>query len=197
MSPVVAVAAHGAWLTPICDGQPIEVPRRDEALVDRDPRSGHPALDQASTQLRVMNHARAFGAGTHEPAAPAGEAAGRHQPGLDTPLQRPGSGCGSRQDGAGSGRMRVGLPGKRRLMTRRGGYHGDTFLAMSIWHSARRHALAVTDVLGRLGAAWAATDHDPALQRGVSRQLAQHAGELAAVVAVWCGRMRSGAMKTN
>ncbi|OYL16002.1 aminotransferase class III-fold pyridoxal phosphate-dependent enzyme, partial [Streptococcus pneumoniae] len=25
-----------------------------------------------------------------------------------------------------------GLPGKRRLMTWRGGYHGDTFLAMSI-----------------------------------------------------------------
>lgn len=69
VSPVVAVAAHGAWLTLIRDGQPIEVLDAMSSWWTAIHGHGHPALDQAlTTQLRVMNHVM-FGGLTHEPAA--------------------------------------------------------------------------------------------------------------------------------
>lgn len=135
VSPVVAVAAHGAWLTLIRDGQPIEVLDAMSSWWTAIHGHGHPALDQAlTTQLRVMNHVM-FGGLTHEPAARLAKLLVDITPaGLDTVFFSD-SGSVSVEVAA---KMALqywrgrGLPGKRRLMTWRGGYHGDTFLAMSI-----------------------------------------------------------------
>ncbi len=40
--PVVAVGAHGVWLTLVRDGRQIEAHRRDELVVDGDPRAWPP-----------------------------------------------------------------------------------------------------------------------------------------------------------
>ena len=67
--PVVAVAAHGAWLTLIRDGEPIEVLDAMSSWWTAIHGHGHPVLDAALTaQLGVMNHVM-FGGLTHEPAA--------------------------------------------------------------------------------------------------------------------------------
>jgi adenosylmethionine-8-amino-7-oxononanoate aminotransferase len=77
----------------------------------------------------------------------------------------------------------LGRPGKHRLMTWRGGYHGDTFTAMSICDpEGGMHALW-TDVLARqVFAPQVPTDYQPRYSREFEAQLAAHADELAAVV---------------
>ncbi|WP_424071759.1 aminotransferase class III-fold pyridoxal phosphate-dependent enzyme, partial [Mycobacterium sp.] len=66
---IVAVAAHGAWLTLVRDGKPIEVLDAMSSWWTAIHGHGHPVLDAALTaQLGVMNHVM-FGGLTHEPAA--------------------------------------------------------------------------------------------------------------------------------
>ena len=76
-----------------------------------------------------------------------------------------------------------GRPGKHRLMTWRGGYHGDTFTPMSICDpDGGMHSLW-TDILARqVFAPQVPRDYDPAYSAAFEEQLAQHATELAAVV---------------
>ena len=76
-----------------------------------------------------------------------------------------------------------GRPGKRRLMTWRGGYHGDTFTPMSICDpDGGMHSLW-TDVLAQqVFAPQVPRDYDPAYSAAFEAQLAGHAAELAAVV---------------
>ena len=76
-----------------------------------------------------------------------------------------------------------GLPGKRRLMTWRGGYHGDTFTPMSICDpDGGMHSLW-TDVLApQVFAPQVPRDYEPAYIAAFEAQLAEHAAELAAVV---------------
>jgi adenosylmethionine-8-amino-7-oxononanoate aminotransferase len=76
-----------------------------------------------------------------------------------------------------------GRPEKRRLMSWRGGYHGDTFTPMSICDpDGGMHSLW-TDILARqVFAPQVPRDYDPAYSAAFEEQLTQHRSELAAVV---------------
>ncbi|MDT5329964.1 MAG: adenosylmethionine---8-amino-7-oxononanoate aminotransferase, partial [Mycobacterium sp.] len=76
-----------------------------------------------------------------------------------------------------------GRPAKRRLLTWRGGYHGDTFHPMSVCDpDGGMHSLW-TDVLAHQEfAPQVPTDYDPAYTEVFEKQLAEHADELAAVI---------------
>jgi adenosylmethionine---8-amino-7-oxononanoate aminotransferase len=147
---------------------------------------GHPALDAAMTsQLATMNHVM-FGGLTHEPAARLAQLLVEITPaGLDTVFFS--------DSGSVSVEVAVkmalqywrsrSLPGKRRLMTWRGGYHGDTFTPMSVcdpdggMHSLWTHILAQ-----QVFAPQVPHDYDPAYAAAFEKQLAEHAAELAAVI---------------
>ena len=147
---------------------------------------GHPVLDAALTaQLGVMNHVM-FGGLTHEPAARLARLLVDITPsGLETVFFS--------DSGSVSVEVAVkmalqywrsrGRPGKRRLMTWRGGYHGDTFTPMSICDpDGGMHSLW-TDILAHQEfAPQVPRDYDPAYSAAFEAQLAQHAAELAAVV---------------
>ncbi len=76
-----------------------------------------------------------------------------------------------------------GRPGKRRLMTWRGGYHGDTFTPMSICDPEGGMHSLWTDILARqVFAPQVPRDYDPAYSAAFEAQLARHRSELAAVV---------------
>lgn len=190
VSPVVAVAAHGAWLTLIRDGQPIEVLDAMSSWWTAIHGHGHPALDQAlTTQLRVMNHVM-FGGLTHEPAARLAKLLVDITPaGLDTVFFSD-SGSVSVEVAA---KMALqywrgrGLPGKRRLMTWRGGYHGDTFLAMSICDPHGGMHSLWTDVLAaQVFAPQVPRDYDPAYSAAFGRFEAEHPN------ALWTGDVLHG-----
>ena len=184
--PVVAVAARGAWLTLSRNGKPIEVLDAMSSWWTAIHGHGHPVLDAALTrQLGVMNHVM-FGGLTHEPAARLAQLLVDITPaGLQTVFF---SDSGSvsvevavkmalqywRSQGRGK---------KQRLMTWRGGYHGDTFTPMSIcdpdggMHSLWRDVLAA-----QVFAPQVPRDYDPDYTVAFEAQLAGHADELAAVV---------------
>ncbi|ORB72955.1 adenosylmethionine--8-amino-7-oxononanoate transaminase [Mycobacterium scrofulaceum] len=186
VAPVVAVAARGAWLTLIRDGTPIEALDAMSSWWTAIHGHGHPVLDAALTrQLGVMNHVM-FGGLTHEPAARLAQLLVDITPaGLDTVFFS--------DSGSVSVEVAVkmalqywrsrGRPGKHRLMTWRGGYHGDTFTPMSVCDpDGGMHSLW-TDILARqVFAPQVPRGYDPAYSAAFGRQLAQHAGELAAVI---------------
>ena len=186
MPPVVAVGARGAWLTLVRDGEPVEVLDAMSSWWTAIHGHGHPVLDAALTaQLATMNHVM-FGGLTHEPAARLAQLLVDITPaGLETVFF-----CDS---GSVSVEVAVkmalqywrsrGRPGKRRLMTWRGGYHGDTFTPMSICDpDGGMHSLW-TDILARqVFAPQVPRDYDPAYSAAFEAQLAEHAAELAAVV---------------
>ena len=74
-------------------------------------------------------------------------------------------------------------PKKHRLMTWRGGYHGDTFTPMSVCDpDGGMHSLW-TDVLAhQVFAPQVPTDYDPDYSAAFEAQLTEHADELAAVI---------------
>lgn len=184
--PVVAVAAHGAWLTLIRDGRPIRALDAMSSWWTAIHGHGHRVLDAAlTTQLATMNHVM-FGGLTHEPAARLGRLLVElTPPGLDTVFF----------SDSGSVAVEVavkmalqywrsrGRPAKHRLMTWRGGYHGDTFTPMSICDpDGGMHSLW-TDILARqVFAPQVPRDYDPGYSSAFEAQLAEHAAELAAVV---------------
>ena len=77
----------------------------------------------------------------------------------------------------------LGRRGKHRLMTWRGGYHGDTFTPMSVCDpDGGMHSLW-TDVLAHQEfAPQVPRSYDPAYSAAFEKQLSEHAGELAAVI---------------
>ena len=96
----------------------------------------HPALDEAvREQLERMAHVM-FGGLTHEPAIASGRALGRAR------ARRAWSACSSptpgrcrwrsRSSSRSSTSARCGHADRTRLLTVRGGYHGDTFGAMAV-----------------------------------------------------------------
>ena len=133
---------------------------------------GHPVLDAAITrQLATMNHVM-FGGLTHEPAARLAQLLVEITPdGLDTVFFSD-SGSVSVEVAVKMALQywrSIGRGGKHRLMTWRGGYHGDTFTPMSVCDpDGGMHALW-TDVLCRRPGVRAAgaVGLRPRLQRGV------------------------------
>jgi adenosylmethionine-8-amino-7-oxononanoate aminotransferase len=185
-APVVAVGAHGAWLTVIDGGRRVEVLDAMSSWWTAIHGHGHPVLDAAITnQMATMNHVM-FGGLTHEPAARLAQLLVKITPeGLDTVFFS--------DSGSVSVEVAVkmalqywrsgGRRDKHRLMTWRGGYHGDTFTPMSVCDPhGGMHALW-TDVLAHQEfAPQVPTEYDPAYSESFEKQLSEHADELAAVI---------------
>ncbi|MBF4997546.1 adenosylmethionine--8-amino-7-oxononanoate transaminase [Nocardia sp. BSTN01] len=146
----------------------------------------HPVLDAALVeQSRRMSHVM-FGGLTHEPAVRLSQLLVQLTPdGLDKVFL-----CDS-----GSVSVEVaakmclqywralGQPGKRRLFTWRGGYHGDTFTPMSVCDPEGGMHSLWTDVLAeQIFAPVPPVDFDPAYVAELDRLLAAHAHETAAVI---------------
>lgn len=146
----------------------------------------HPVLDEAATaQLGKMSHVM-FGGLTHAPAAELAELLVEITPaGLDKVFF------------ADSGSVSIevaikialqyqrarGRPARNRLLTWRGGYHGDTLAPMSVCDpDGGMHAMW-TDVLTAQHFAPAPpAAHDPAYVAELEAAVAAHADELAAVI---------------
>lgn len=190
LAPVVAVGAHGAWLTVVppdgADDDRLEVLDAMASWWTAIHGHGHPVLDRAVTdQLATMNHVM-FGGLTHEPAVRLAQLLVEITPaGLDTVFF----------SDSGSVAIEVavkmalqywrsrGRGAKHRMMTWRGGYHGDTFTPMSVCDpDGGMHSLW-TDVLNRqVFAPQVPADYDAAYLETFEQQLAEHADELAAVI---------------
>jgi adenosylmethionine-8-amino-7-oxononanoate aminotransferase len=184
--PVVAVGARGAWLTLSHDGREVEVLDAMASWWTAIHGHGHPVLDAAITgQLATMNHVM-FGGLTHEPAARLAQLLVELTPdGLDTVFFS--------DSGSVSVEVAVkmalqywrcrGRGDKHRLMTWRGGYHGDTFTPMSVCDPDGGMHTLWTDVLARQEFAPAVpASYDVAYSAAFETQLAEHADELAAVI---------------
>ena len=150
----------------------------------------HPALDAAAKeQLGRMSHVM-FGGLTHEPAVTLADRLAALAPaGLEHVFL-----CDS---GSVSVEVAVkmclqywrsrGLPAKNRLLTWRGGYHGDTFLAMSVCDPEGGMHRMWDGVLPRqvfagLPPAGFAAGVDEAYADELRELIRQHSGELAAVI---------------
>ena len=147
----------------------------------------HPVLDAAAAdQLGRMSHVM-FGGLTHEPAVRLCERLVAMAPaGLEHVFL-----CDS---GSVSVEVAVkmclqywlsaGRPAKRRLLTWRGGYHGDTFMAMSVCDpEGGMHAMWDGVVARQLFApAPPAGPIDPGYAATLAGLIGEHAGELAAVI---------------
>jgi adenosylmethionine-8-amino-7-oxononanoate aminotransferase len=186
VAPVVAVGARGAWLTLVRDGRRIEALDAMSSWWTAIHGHGHPVLDAAlTTQLSVMNHVM-FGGLTHEPAARLAQLLVNLTPdGLDTVFFS--------DSGSVSVEVAVKMalqywrsrkrPGKHRLMTWRGGYHGDTFTPMSVCDPDGGMHTLWTDILAdQVFAPQVPRDYTRAYSVAFEEQLTQHATELAAVV---------------
>ena len=187
--PLVAVGARGAWLTVIHEGRQVEVLDAMASWWTAVHGHGHPALDSAITdQLATMNHVM-FGGLTHEPAARLAQLLVEMTPqGLETVFFS--------DSGSVSIEVAVkmalqywrssGHPAKRRLMTWRGGYHGDTFTPMSVCDpDGGMHELWTGEnslLADQLFAPPPPRDFDAEYVRQFEELLAAHADELAAVI---------------
>ncbi|WP_241011031.1 adenosylmethionine--8-amino-7-oxononanoate transaminase [Mycobacterium camsae] len=184
--PLVAVAAHGAWLTLIRDGHPVQALDAMSSWWTAIHGHGHPVLDAAMTaQLDTMNHVM-FGGLTHEPAARLAQLLVQITPaGLDTVFFS--------DSGSVSVEVAVKMalqywrsldqPAKHRLMTWRGGYHGDTFTPMSVCDpEGGMHSLWADVLNPQVFAPQVPRAYDPAYSAAFEAQLAEHAAELAAVI---------------
>ncbi len=150
----------------------------------------HPVLDEAArSQLGAMSHVM-FGGLTHEPAVRlCDRLAAITPPGLEHVFL-----CDS---GSVSVEVAIkmclqywrslGRPAKRRLLTWRGGYHGDTFWAMSVCDpDGGMHRMwdgvLPPQVFADLPPAGFRAGADPGYAAGLAELIGKHAGELAAVI---------------
>jgi adenosylmethionine---8-amino-7-oxononanoate aminotransferase len=186
MPPVVAVAAKGASITVIDEGERVEVIDAMSSWWTAIHGHGHPVLDAAlADQLATMNHVM-FGGLTHEPAARLAQLLVELTPdGLDTVFFS--------DSGSVSVEVAIkmalqyqrsrGKPAKHRLMTWRGGYHGDTFTPMSVCDpDGGMHSIWTDVLVPQVFAAAVPSAYDPDYSAAFERQLREHAGELAAVI---------------
>ena len=184
--PVVAVGARGAWLTVVDDGRSVDVLDAMSSWWTAIHGHGHPVLDRAITsQLATMNHVM-FGGLTHEPAARLAQLLVEITPiGLDTVFFSD-SGSVSVEVAVKMALQywrSLGQPAKHRLLTWRGGYHGDTFTPMSVCDPEGGMHTLWTDILAHQEfAPRVPRDYDPDYSAAFERQLAQHADQLAAVI---------------
>ncbi|MDT5094487.1 MAG: adenosylmethionine---8-amino-7-oxononanoate aminotransferase [Mycobacterium sp.] len=183
---VVAVGARGSRLTVVREGGPVEVIDAMSSWWTAIHGHGHPVLDAAITaQLATMNHVM-FGGLTHEPAARLARLLVDITPaGLDTVFFSD-SGSVSVEVAVKMALQywrSLGRPAKHRLMTWRGGYHGDTFTPMSVCDPEGGMHTLWTDVLARqVFAPQVPTSYEPSYSAAFEEQLARHADELAAVI---------------
>jgi adenosylmethionine-8-amino-7-oxononanoate aminotransferase len=146
----------------------------------------HPVLDAAvAEQLGRMSHVM-FGGLTHEPAVRLAERLVAITPdGLEHVFF-----CDS---GSVSVEVAVkmclqywqsrGRPDKRRLLTWRGGYHGDTFMAMSVCDpEGGMHAMWDGVVASQVFASAPPSSYEQAYAEELTGLIAAHARELAAVI---------------
>ncbi|CAN5367188.1 adenosylmethionine--8-amino-7-oxononanoate transaminase [soil metagenome] len=182
----VVLSAKGAWLTVVREGDEVEVIDGMASWWTAVHGHGHPVLDEAVTrQVSVMSHVM-FGGLTHEPAARLAQLLVQITPaGLETVFFS--------DSGSVSVEVAVkmalqyqrsrGRPGKFRMMTWRGGYHGDTFTPMSVCDpDGGMHSLW-TDMLARqIFAPAVPAAYDAAYVEAFEAQLAEHADEVAAVI---------------
>ncbi len=184
--PVVAVGAKGAWLTVVRDGSEIRVLDAMASWWTALHGHGHPVLDAAITrQLQTMNHVM-FGGLTHEPAARLAQLLVDITPvGLDTVFFSD-SGSVAVEVAAKMALQywrSTGQFGKRRLMTWRGGYHGDTFTPMSVCDPDGGMHTLWRDVLAeQVFAPAVPTEYDPGYVHAFEAQLSSCADQLAAVI---------------
>lgn len=181
--PLVVDSAHGATLT-LSDGTQLVDGMSSWWAAIHGYRN--PVLDAAAaSQLGKMSHVM-FGGLTHEPAAELAKLLVENTPtGLDKVFL----------SDSGSVAVEVaikmclqywrslGKPSKNRLMTWRGGYHGDTFTPMSVCDpDGGMHSLW-TDVLrAQVFADAPPTAYHPDYVRHLDELLAAHHHELAAVI---------------
>ena len=171
LAPVVATEAHGTMLTLIHQGRSVQVIDAMSSWWTAVHGHGHPALDAAITrQLGTMNHVM-FGGLTHEPAVRLAQLLVQITPaGLDTVFFSD-SGSVSVEVAVKMAlqyQRSLGRPGKHRLMTWRGGYHGDTFTPMSVCDPEGGMHSIWTDVLvPQVFAPQVPTGYDPAYSDGV------------------------------
>lgn len=181
--PLVVAAAAGTRLT-LADGRELVDGMSSWWAAIHGYR--HPALDAALVdQARRMSHVM-FGGLTHEPAARLAELLVESTPdGLDKVFL-----CDS---GSVSVEVAVkmclqywrslGKPEKRRLLTWRGGYHGDTFTPMSVCDpEGGMHSLWTDILANQLFAPVPPSEYHPDYVADLERMIAAHAGELAAVI---------------
>ncbi|MGB3481245.1 MAG: adenosylmethionine--8-amino-7-oxononanoate transaminase [Mycobacterium sp.] len=187
--PTLVVAARGAWLTVVRDGTECDVLDGMASWWTAVHGHGHPVLDEAVTnQVAVMSHVM-FGGLTHEPAVRLAQLLVQITPaGLETVFFS--------DSGSVSVEVAVkmalqyqrsrGRPAKYRLMTWRGGYHGDTFTPMSVCDpDGGMHELWTGEhslLASQLFAPPVPGDYDAAYSAEFEHQLAAHAQELAAVI---------------
>ncbi|WP_327140903.1 adenosylmethionine--8-amino-7-oxononanoate transaminase [Nocardia sp. NBC_01327] len=146
----------------------------------------HPVLDAALlAQSRRMSHVM-FGGLTHEPAARLTQLLVELTPaGLEKVFL-----CDS---GSVSVEVAIkmclqyqralGRPEKHRLLTWRGGYHGDTFTPMSVCDpEGGMHALWTDVLVEQIFAPEPPRDYEPEYVSELQRLISTHAGELAAVI---------------
>jgi len=186
LAPVVATEAHGTMLTLIHQGKPVQVIDAMASWWTAVHGHGHPVLDAAITrQLATMNHVM-FGGLTHEPAARLAQLLVQITPaGLDTVFFSD-SGSVSVEVAVKMAlqyQRSLGRPAKHKLMTWRGGYHGDTFTPMSVCDPEGGMHSIWTDVLvPQIFAPQVPSRYDTAYVDAFEAQLAQHADQLAAVI---------------
>ncbi|CAN5589873.1 adenosylmethionine--8-amino-7-oxononanoate transaminase [soil metagenome] len=182
----VVLSAKGAWLTVVRDDREARVLDGMASWWTAVHGHGHPVLDEAVTrQVSVMSHVM-FGGLTHEPAARLAQLLVQITPaGLETVFFS--------DSGSVSVEVAVkmalqyqrsrGRPEKFRMMTWRGGYHGDTFTPMSVCDPEGGMHSLWTDILARqIFAPAVPSAYDAAYSAAFEAQLAEHATEVAAVI---------------
>ncbi|MGN5240544.1 adenosylmethionine--8-amino-7-oxononanoate transaminase [Rhodococcus sp. SJ-3] len=181
--PLVVDHAHGARLV-LADGRELVDGMSSWWATVHGYR--HPALDRAVTeQLSKMSHVM-FGGLTHAPAARLAELLVEITPeGLDKVFLAD-SGSVSVEVAikiALQYQRAIGTPARHRLLTWRGGYHGDTFAPMSVCDPEGGMHSMWTDVLAQQVFAPAPpAEFDETYVETFESILTEHADELAAVI---------------
>lgn len=184
--PLVVTGADGPNITVVRDGQPTDVLDGMSSWWSCIHGHGHPVLDRAVTeQVASMSHVM-FGGLTHEPAARLAQLLVEvTPPALQTVFF-----CDS---GSVSVEVAIkmalqywrslGLPAKHRLMTWRGGYHGDTFAPMSVCDpEGGMHSLWTDVLVEQIFADRVPSAYDDEYMRRFEAELTEHAAKLAAVI---------------
>lgn len=183
---LVVIDAQGPRITVVDEGQEVELLDATSSWWTAIHGHGHPVLDAAiGEQLSTMSHVM-FGGLTHAPAARLAQLLVEITPaGLDAVFFSD-SGSVSVEVAAKMALQYWRSQGrfdKRRLMTWRRGYHGDTFMPMSVCDPEGGMHSLWTDVLNRQEFAPAVpTDYQPDYSEAFDRQLAEKARHIAAVV---------------